>query len=152
MPSATSRRVTLLLAGAGIAALALSAGPVIAQVNPWEQLHPGGRAPQALQWAASAYESARNRMLVFAGTDQVKDYYDVWALDLSGGREEWALLRPYGNPPLARRQAVVGYDPVGRRLIAFGGYSTLRGDALGDTWILDLSTPTAGGASSTPAS
>jgi outer membrane protein assembly factor BamB len=115
------------------------AAPVAAQVNQWNQLHPSARAPQALQWASGAYDPREHRMLVFGGTDQVDDFYDVWALNLPAGNETWSLLRPYGNPPLARRQSAAAYDTEGRRLIIFGGYSAIRGAALDDTWMVDFS-------------
>jgi hypothetical protein len=88
----------------------------------WTELAPGGGAPQARFVHAAAYDSQRHRMLVFGGdTGAFSVLNDVWALDLTQGAEAWTALNPTGTPPSARAESLAVFDPVGKRLLVFGG-------------------------------
>ena len=52
--------------------------------------------------------------------------------------QSWQQVRTSGDPPPARANAAAVYDPVGHRLVMFGG----QGDdaRLNDVWALDLRT------------
>lgn len=107
----------------------------------WTPLSPAG-PPPGTRWLASvAYDSQRERMLVFGGE---KDFWytnETWALSLSGP-PEWSLLSPAGPLPAAREQASLVYDERRDRLVLHGG-STLFGNRMDDTWELPLSAPPA---------
>src|SRR5206468_1409576 len=81
---------------------------------------------------AGAYDSMRNRMLVFGGRDPFRS--DVWALTL-GGSPTWSKILPVGAPPSARELHAAIYDPVRDRLLVFGGWD---GGFLNDVWSLSL--------------
>jgi len=78
-------------------------------------------------------------MIVFGGHSS-SDLNDVWAVNLAGF-PAWTQLATAGTPPSARFGATAIYDPVGDRMIVFGGINiNVR---LNDTWQLTLSgTPT----------
>ncbi len=133
------RRGAILAASAcGLVAVVLMAGRALADENHWQLLRPGGRAPQALQWAAFTQDPARNELLVFGGTDQSAAYNDFWVLDLSG--ESWSLVRPRGTLPYYRQQASMAFDVAGDRAVVFGGYVLDEGRPTyyDDTWLLEL--------------
>ena len=50
--------------------------------------------------------------------------------------QQWALLQPMGDAPPARGNPAAVYDPVGHRLVGFGG--RVPGGELNDVWALDL--------------
>ena len=124
------------------AASAAVAGTARAQLDRWQLLRPGGRAPQGLVGASSAYDPANNRMLVFAGTAWEEDHEEVhnsvWALDMTPGDETWSLLRPYGQAPYYRRRPASTYDAEGERMLIFGGYYEDQRGYYYDTWLLDF--------------
>jgi hypothetical protein len=83
-------------------------------------------------------DPSRHRFIAFGGTDG-SYRNDTYVHPLDTGRG-WSLLPTAGTLPAARRLHAGIYDPVGDRLIMFGGYN---GAALGDLWQLTLSgTPT----------
>lgn len=97
------------------------------------------------RWAAhAAYDAANDRFVVFGGLTSAGTTNDVWALDLHG-RPTWTELHPDGPLPPPRWSAAHGYDPIGRRLVVFGGQSgpDASGTPLDDTWALRLDGPPA---------
>lgn len=129
---------TAFAAGAASVVCATLAGAAPADLDHWRPLRPSGPQPPPLQWAATAFDPAGHRLLMFAGTDQVDDHRDLWALDLTAGSEAWAKLRPAGNGPTLRQHAAAAFVASHRRLVVFGGYSQLLDDTLDDTWITDF--------------
>lgn len=108
-------------------ALSLSGTPA------WTQQMPFGTPPDMRGGHTAIYDSARDRIIVFGGVD---DLYvpqnDVWALSLSG-TPVWTQLTPTGTPPSARHWHTAIYDVTRDRMIVFGG-------GLGnDVWSLTLS-------------
>ncbi len=112
-------------------ALSLSGTPT------WTAMAPAGSPPAARQGHGTIYDSARGRMVVFGGWNGSGALNDAWALTLAAGGT-WTALVPTGTPPAARSNPGAIYDPVGDRMVLFGG-QTLFGDCLGDTWALTLS-------------
>lgn len=108
----------------------------------WTDITPaaGPPAPAARVFHSAVYDSAFQRMVIFGGASPAPSN-DVWTLDLSGGGGGWTLLTPTGGPPSARLRARAVYDPVGRRMILFGGSD--GGNLLNDVW--ELSLTSAGG-------
>jgi len=85
------------------------------------------------------YHPGGNRLIVYGGIAHGYSYQnDVAAFQLPGGT--WSTLSTAGTPPPGRRLQSAVYDPVGNRMIVFGG----SGDGLrNDVWQLTLgATPT----------
>ncbi|MBI5708734.1 MAG: hypothetical protein HZC42_00265 [Candidatus Eisenbacteria bacterium] len=105
----------------------------------WTQLVTAGTPPAPRRLHAAVYDSNRDRMVVFGGFDG--GYYDdVWALSLTG-TPTWTQLAPTGPLPAPRADFDMVYDPVGDRIVAFGGYDGVSPPAnrRRDVWELTLS-------------
>ena len=98
----------------------------------WTRIYPSGAAPSARDGHAMIYDEANHRVVLFGGrgTGFVND---CWAYNPA--MQTWTELHPSGTPPAARAGGAAAYDPVGHRLIVFGG-STSSGEYLDDTWEL----------------
>jgi len=109
----------------------------------WEQLCAAmscGAGPLPRWGGHAAYDPAGDRLVVFGGlTAGGVTTNDVWALDLSG-EPDWTELSVDGARPVARWSAAYGFDPVGRRLVVFGGQTgpDASGTSLADAWALSL--------------
>ena len=104
----------------------------------WTQITAAGTPPSARYGAGAIYDRQRQRMVLFAGGTGAPNQNDVFTLSL-GAMPTWATLDPTGSPQ-GRQFHTVSYDPIGDRLIAYGGSS---GTVLSDTWVLPLASPTA---------
>jgi hypothetical protein len=62
---------------------------------------------------------------------------DCVALDLGGGTAAWSTLATLGAPPTARSGHGAIYDPVGDRMLVFGGWAAGVGPT-NDLWGLSL--------------
>ncbi len=102
----------------------------------WTELAPTGTPPSPRRYHSAIYDPVRDRMLVFGGYDNSYYYNDVWALSLSGA-PAWTELTPGGTPPEVRYRHTAIYDPVGDRMVVFGGWHS--GAFFGDAWELSLS-------------
>jgi N-acetylneuraminic acid mutarotase len=112
----------------------------------WTQGTSSG-GPTARVYAASAYDSARQRVLFFGGLGSA-DSGETWAWD--GAANHWQLLTSSGPSP--RYGAAMAYDSVHDRFVLFGGtVSSASGVALADTWKFDPSSNTWSLVSSTSA-
>lgn len=77
--------------------------------------------PPSPRWnCAEAYDSRRNRLLVYGGEDAFGPLADIWALDL-GDTMRWSLLTPADSIPQARTEATAVYDPLADRFLVYGG-------------------------------
>ncbi len=103
----------------------------------WTRLDPAGTPPLGRNHMQWAYDSNRDRLVVFGGFDGRSLLGDLWTLDLAE-TPAWARLTLSGFSPAPRREGVAIYDPAGDRMVIFGG---LTGWNLGDTWTLSF-TPT----------
>ncbi|MGH7740617.1 MAG: Kelch repeat-containing protein [Candidatus Eiseniibacteriota bacterium] len=110
-------------------ALSLSGSPA------WTQLAPGGTPPSGRETHSAIYDSARDRMVVFAGRGMTGENNDVWALALAGGTA-WTQLAPSGITPGAHYEHSAIYDPSYDRMVVFGG---VAGGAVNDVWDLNWS-------------
>ena len=109
----------------------------------WVQQFPATR-PSPRSAHAMAYDSARNRVLVFGGRAEATELHgrftllnDLWAWQ----NGSWQQLDT-GNAPPVRQHADLSYDRVRDRLVMFGGYRyTTDGkntiEPLYDTWEFD---------------
>ena len=118
--------------GTGVFQLSLSGTPT------WSKIVAGGEPPSRWQHSAT-YDPVRNRILVVggAGSPGGTVFNDAWALSLSSP-PQWIRLAPVGTPPLERYGHTTIYDPVGDRIILFGGFNGYEGKARKDTWALNL--------------
>lgn len=108
----------------------------------WIQLAPTGPAPSGRALASAVYDSASNRLVLFAGNPAIGNCFgavnDVWVLSNAnglGGTPEWTQLSPSGAPPPVREEHSAVYDPASNRMIVFGGTNPC-GSPLADTWVL----------------
>jgi hypothetical protein len=101
----------------------------------WTEVTPEGTAPPGRSHAATVYDPVGRRMLLFGGWDYDAPNYpgDLWALSLRDTLR-WQLLRPVGPAPPPMSGGEAAYDPVGHRMLVFGG-STPSG--LGGVLMLD---------------
>lgn len=92
---------------------------------------------------SAIYDPNRDAMLVFGGTGGGSYRNDVVGLDLGTGA--WSTMTTGGTPPHARFDHSAVYDPVGNRMLVFGGaYWDGVWRVYNDVWALSLAggTPT----------
>jgi len=108
----------------------------------WSNLSPSGPPPSARSGATAIYDPVRHRMLLFGGGATTATFgHEVWALSLDDP-PAWSQLAPTGTPPPDRGWHSAIYDPVGDRMVIFGGAKPVSG-SLNDVWALSLAgTPT----------
>jgi hypothetical protein len=99
----------------------------------WTRLLP--LSPPPVRSGATAVLDALNRrMVLFGGTGTANYRNDVWFLPLDGG--DWTSAGTLDPVPGGRANHGAIYDPIGQRMIVFGGYnSTIY---LNDVWALSL--------------
>ena len=112
----------------------------------WHLLLPTAGGPGFRYQSSIVYDSARHRILLFGGSNQstgTGTLADVWALSVSPG-STWQAISTAGTTPPSRANHVAIYDPVGDRVIVYGGRNFgTNWNVLSDTWQLTLSgTPT----------
>jgi hypothetical protein len=100
----------------------------------WSAITPLGTPPSARNGASAIYDPVRQRLVLFGGGLGVPNLSDTWTLNLSG-TPAWTMLAPT-NAPSGRQFQTSIYDPIGDRLLVFGGSN---GPILSGTWALPLS-------------
>lgn len=85
----------------------------------WSQIVPEGPGPSARAFHSAVFEPSRDRMVVFGGLD-AGILNDVWALELAP-IPRWVQLAATGSPPSRRYSHTAIFDPLGDRMIVFGG-------------------------------
>ncbi len=112
-------------------------------VDTWSDLAPAS-PPPACHYGSMVYDSARRVAFHFGG--ELVDGYSnsTWAYDPAPNT--WTELKPSGAIPTARCLSAAAYDPVGGRIILFGGavYDQDKDEMLrfNDTWAYDPATNT----------
>jgi hypothetical protein len=110
--------------------LSLGAPPV------WRELKPQGQPPPGRDLAIAAYDPVGDRMILFGGTwDWARFYDDLWVLSL-GGDMEWKPIVRSEPWPTPRILAPFALDPMGGRLVLFGGHNF--GDSYAELWSLSV--------------
>jgi len=95
--------------------------------------------PRARYGHTAVYDSLRQRMLIFGGTDgsgATSSFDDTWALSLAG-EPEWIALHPSGLAPAARAWAMGIYDSASDQMLVMGGRAE-NNDRLSDLYALQL--------------
>jgi hypothetical protein len=104
----------------------------------WFAMNPSGTLPLARMNHSAVYDSARNVLIAFGGTNCAGGYFsDVWTLSNAngeGGTPRWTKLSPSGAPPAARENASVVYDSVNNILALYAGDA--GGNGFSDVWTL----------------
>jgi hypothetical protein len=97
--------------------------------NGWRQLNPPV-SPPGRTLPAMAFDEGSQRVLLFGGGSVNSDPYrnDTWAWD----GLTWTSQNPAHTPPILGFSAI-GYDPVGRQVVLFGG----KTDSLDGAPVLD---------------
>ncbi|MFO0728099.1 MAG: hypothetical protein U1E65_30240 [Myxococcota bacterium] len=85
----------------------------------WQTLTVAGDAPVGRYGFLYTYIPEDNRMILVGGDTGGEVLGDTWALEL-GDSPRWVKLFD-SDPAVARRNGAFVYDPVGRRLILWGG-------------------------------
>jgi hypothetical protein len=108
----------------GVAALVAAAGSASAQCT-WNLASAGqptvGTDPGIRQNHALAFDSARNKVVLFGGYggSALGYYSDTWGWD----GESWSLLAASGAGPGARASFSMAFDAGRGKLVLFGGNS-----------------------------
>lgn len=84
-------------------------------------------------WPSAIYDPKRERMIMSLGGTQDSPIDETWELPLNG-KPAWSVL-PTGGAYEREFQAAI-HDPLGDRMIVFGGYGS------NETWELPLADPT----------
>ena len=102
----------------------------------WESLAVTGPEPPPRDSHSAIYVSAADEMILFGGGGDGGLLNDAWALTL-GDEPQWRLIQAAGTPPSPRARHSAIYDPVGNRMVIFGGASYF-GEMTNDVWALSL--------------
>jgi hypothetical protein len=103
----------------------------LAEPMTWSHVTPAG-TPPAVVGRTIVYDSLRDRLVGHGGTDgSVHVQWPpttnaTWTLSL-GANPTWTVLTPAGGAPPTRDDHAAIYDPVGDRMIVFGGHSNVNG-------------------------
>lgn len=99
-----------------------------------------GTQGQARADHSAVYDPEADAMVIFGGrrSDEATSAENsTWRLTL-GATEAWEPLSGGGSPPSKRFAHTAVYDPVGKRMVVYGGTSDWK-SALGDVYALNLS-------------
>jgi N-acetylneuraminic acid mutarotase len=107
--------------------------PPVSAPGAWTEVVIAGAVPAARKGHSLVYDPNTRKAVLFGGSDLETTYGDTWTLDTGAGA--WTELAPSGQVPSEREYHQMVYDPVGKRLIMFGGGSSVA--ALNDTWSFD---------------
>ena len=106
----------------------------------WEALVPAGTPPVARIRHTAIADPLRGRMIVFGGSRFAPTVMldDLWSLSFATPNV-WSPVVAAGTAPSPRRGHSAIYDPVGDRMIVFGGRDAST--VFNDTWTLSMSSP-----------
>lgn len=99
-------------------------------IESWTQLATDGSGPVRYHYAYG-YDSVRNRVLLFGGTDGGRDYNDLYGWDLEFP-EGWQVLDA-GTGPSPRSYARMAYHAASEMMVVFGGFTS--SGPVNETWL-----------------
>lgn len=80
----------------------------------------GGPGPR--RGHVAVYDAQNERVVFFGGYDGKVHYNDTWYLNIAvPGKESWQTASINGTTPAERRSHTGVYDPVGQRMVIYGG-------------------------------
>ncbi|MBN2360968.1 MAG: hypothetical protein JXR83_16045, partial [Deltaproteobacteria bacterium] len=100
----------------------------------WIDRTPAGDNPPARVEHALAFDSVRNRVVLFGGWGQIDGQEIVWQDTWEWDGQSWVERQPGSAVPQARRQHTLAFDTARNRVVLFGGYG---GEYMQDTWEYD---------------
>jgi hypothetical protein len=115
----------------------------------WRTLPVVGTEPPARTMQSAVADPVRRRVVVFGGRSTTGALGDGWLLNLHDP-SSWTPLDSIGLAPSARYGHGMIYDPVGDRVVLFGGRDD-AGNTYSDTWQLSLAGTPAWSRLTTPA-
>ena len=89
-------------------------------------------APSARHVYGFAFDSLRNRAVLFGGRTNTQTLADTWEYDGTN----WTQRTTFNVPP-ARQEMCMVYDASLRRVVLFGGYDQSSMAIYNDTWLYD---------------
>jgi DNA-binding beta-propeller fold protein YncE len=116
-------------------------------VETWTTLEPSGDLPPGASGLALVWDPVGSRLVRFGGGAALGAVWDsTWVLSFpESGTPTWIEIQASVRPPPWTWGAAV-YDPVGRRMLIFGGASSDGAREVNrKVWALDLSSPGAVG-------
>lgn len=105
-------------------------------MDSWTRMSPA-ISPSGRNFQEMAYDPRGDRVILFGGGTDSGSFADTWAYDFN--TDSWTLLSRRGGPA-PRSYFAMAYDPVGRRMILFGGAVGFAEQPRHDTWAFDTST------------
>jgi N-acetylneuraminic acid mutarotase len=87
--------------------------------NVWTELAPAGEVPSYRALAQMIYDPRVERMVLFGGGSGTETYDGTWHFDTV--TKNWSMADLSGLSPSARTGYAMVYDPIGQRVILFGG-------------------------------
>ncbi len=110
----------------------------------WVHEAVAGTPPPARIFHSAIDDPTGNRMLIFGGSSFPGNTLlnDLWQLDFSTTPPTWSMVATTGTPPSPREGHSAVFDPVRRRMVVFGGATSVTGPGTFEnaTWFLDLTT------------
>lgn len=106
----------------------------------WSSLATQGATPNAIPSArfryGMAFDSVRNKLVLFGGRTATTTLGDTWELDFATTPATWTQVATSVAPP-PREDMFFEFDPTLNRVVMYGGYDTDTDTLLGDTWEFD---------------
>jgi hypothetical protein len=121
----TRNRQMVIFGGQGAAGPLNDVWAFDLDAHTWTDLTPASGAVPAPRFTpASVYDAVSHRMLTWSGQGTGAVFFnDVWSFDLT--THTWAQQFPAGGPPNIRYGVAAVFDPVGRDLVTFAGFTNL---------------------------